>query len=173
MFSTSTIIRHLCSAFRNRRIEPNCHRVAFKRRPKSSPCMEPLEDRRLLSYTIINLGSLGGTISVPVQVNTHGEVVGYSDTANNAAAHAFLYSHGRMTDLGTLGGTTSEAMGINAKGAVVGLSNVAPGNTQVDVFLERGGKLTDLGPSRPGYRGGWTDLDQRRRSHRRTFSGRL
>ena len=38
--------------------------------------MEPLEDRRLLSYTIINLGSLGGTVSVPVEVNNHGEVVG-------------------------------------------------------------------------------------------------
>ena len=111
--------------------------------------MEPLEDRRLLSYTITNLGSLGGTVSVPLHVNNHGEVVGYSYTANNAAGHAFLYSHGRMTDLGTLGGTTSGAMGINDRGAVVGLSNIAPGNKQVDAFLEQGGKLTDLGPVNP------------------------
>ena len=58
-----------------------------------------------------------------------------------------------MTDLGTLGGKTSGAMSINAKGAVVGLSNVAPGNTQIDVFLERNGKLTDLAPSRHLSRG--------------------
>ncbi len=111
--------------------------------------MEPLENRRLLSYTIANLGSLGGTASVPLEVNIHGEVVGYSFTANNAAERAFLYSHGRMTDLGTLGGTNSEAMGINARGVVVGLSNIATGNQQVDIFVERGGKLTDLGPLSP------------------------
>jgi len=113
--------------------------------------MEPLEDRRLLSYTITNLGSLGGTASVPADVNNHGEVVGYSFTANNAAAHAFLYSHGRMTDLGTLGGTTSGATDINDRGAVVGLSSIAPGNKQVDAFLEQGGKLKDLGPLNPAF----------------------
>jgi probable HAF family extracellular repeat protein len=113
--------------------------------------MEPLEDRRLLSYTVINLGSLGGTVSVPVDVNNYGEVAGYSYTANNAAAHAFLYSHGRMTDLGTLGGTTSGAMSINDRGAVVGLSNIAPGNNQVDAFLDVRGKLKDLGPLSPAF----------------------
>ena len=40
--------------------------------------MEPLEDRRLLSFTVTNLGSLGGTVSVPLAMNNHGEVVGYS-----------------------------------------------------------------------------------------------
>ena len=149
MFSTSALIRHLGFAFRGRRVEPTYRRPAFKRRPNRSPCMEPLENRRLLSYTITNLGSLGGTVSVPLEINTHGEVVGYSLTANNAAERAFLYSHGRMTDLGTLGGTSSEAMGINASGVVVGLSNIATGNHQVDIFVERGGKLKDLGPLIP------------------------
>ncbi len=116
--------------------------------------MEPLEDRRLLSYTITNLGSLGGTASVPVEVNNRGEVVGYSLTANNAAAHAFLYSRGRMTDLGTLGGTTSGAMSINSRGVIVGMSNIAPGNPQVDAFIERGGKLRDLGPLNPAFAAG-------------------
>ena len=110
-----------------------------------SPGMEPLEDRRLLSYTITNLGSLGGTVSVPVDVNNHGEVVGYSYTANNAVAHAFVYSHGKMTDLGTLGGTTSGATGINDRGVIVGTSNIAPGNSQIDAFREQDGKRTDLG----------------------------
>ncbi len=146
MLSTSMWIRHWGSAFRKRRIEANSRRDAFKRRPRSSPSLEPLEDRRLLSYTITNLGSLGGTVSVPVNLNNHGEVVGFSYTADNATAHAFLYRHGRMTDLGTLGGTTSGATGINDKGVVVGMSNVVPGNEQVDAFREKDGKLTDLGP---------------------------
>jgi probable HAF family extracellular repeat protein len=151
MFSASTLIQHLRFFFNGQRIEPDRPGVVPKRRPKSSPSMEPLEDRRLLSYTIINLGSLGGTASVPVEVNNHGEVIGYSFTADNAAAHAFLYSHGRMTDLGTLGGMISGATGINDRGTVVGLSNVAPGNSQVDAFVERGGKLTDLGPLSPAF----------------------
>jgi probable HAF family extracellular repeat protein len=126
------------------------------------PCMESLEDRQLLSYTITNLGSLGGTASVPVEVNNHGEVVGYSFTANNAAAHAFLYSHGRMTDLGTLGGTISGATSINDKGTVVGLSNIAPGNSQVHAFVERGGNLTDLGPVIPAFaEGGMVSINDK------------
>jgi probable HAF family extracellular repeat protein len=112
--------------------------------------MELLEDRRLLSYSVITLGSLGGTISVPLGVNNQGEVVGVSYTANNAAGHAFLYRHGRMTDLGTLGGTMSGATDINDRGTVVGMSNIAPGSHQFDAFLERGGKLTDLGPVNQG-----------------------
>jgi probable HAF family extracellular repeat protein len=149
MFSTATLIRHFGSAFSGRRFERNDFLVAFKKRPKSSPCMEPLEDRRLLSYTITNLGSLGGTFSAPAAVNNHGAVVGFSTTANNAASHAFLYSHGRMTDLGTLGGTTSDATDINDRGVVVGFSNVAPGSKQVDAYLDQGGKLKDLGPVNP------------------------
>jgi probable HAF family extracellular repeat protein len=154
MISTATLIGLFGSAFSGRRFERNGLRVAFKRRPKSSPCIEPLEDRRLLSYTITNLGSLGGTFSVPAAVNNHGAVVGFSTTANNVASHAFLYSHGRMTDLGTLGGTTSDATDINDRGVVVGFSNVAPGNKQVDAFLDQGGKLKDLGPVNPALADG-------------------
>jgi probable HAF family extracellular repeat protein len=115
------------------------------RRPRDSPCLEPLEDRQLLSYTITNLGSLGGTFSVPVEVNNHGEVVGYSDIANNAAAHAFLYSHGKMTDLGALGVANSVATGINDRGVVVGMSNTTRGSKQFYAYLEQDGKITNLG----------------------------
>jgi probable HAF family extracellular repeat protein len=99
----------------------------------------------LLSYTVTSLGSLGGTASVPVDVNNHGEVVGYSFTANNAAAHAFLYSHGKMTDLGALGVGNSVATGINDKGVVVGMSNTTRGSNQFYAFLEQHGKITNLG----------------------------
>jgi probable HAF family extracellular repeat protein len=112
----------------------------------SAPRLEPLEDRRLMSYAVINLGSLGGTVSVPLALDNRGEVVGYSSTAGNETAHAFLERKGRMIDLGTLGGKISGATGINDRGEIVGMSNIAPGSSQVDAFLDRRGKLTDLGP---------------------------
>jgi probable HAF family extracellular repeat protein len=131
----------------------DCTRTALRRRcqiskgrPRSSLRLEPLEDRRLLSYTITSLGSLGGTVSVPLALNDRGEVVGFSYTPSNEAARAFLYRKGRMTDLGTLGGASSIAMSINDRGAIVGRSSVAPSTDQIDAFLDRGGKLTDLGP---------------------------
>ena len=69
-----------------------------------------------------DLGTLGGTDSTANSINDRGAVVGFSYTANDAATHAFVYSHGRMTDLGTLGGQDSVAAAINDEGAVVGAS---------------------------------------------------
>lgn len=66
MCSPSTPIRRLGSALVGRRVEADGRRAAPKRRPRTSPGMEPLEDRRLLSYTVTNLGSLGGSVSVPL-----------------------------------------------------------------------------------------------------------
>ena len=102
-----------------------------------------------MSYAVINLGSLGGPVSVPLALNNHGEVVGWSSTAGNETAHAFLFRQGRMIDLGTLGGKISDATSINDRGEIVGRSNTAPGSSQVNAFLERGGKVTDLGPLNP------------------------
>jgi probable HAF family extracellular repeat protein len=105
----------------------------------------------LLSYTITNLGSLGGTVTVPLSLNNHGEVVGWSATANLGPGHAFLFRKGTLTDLGTLGGPASEAMSINDRGDIVGISSVAPGSTQVDAFLDHRGHFSDLGPQSPPF----------------------
>jgi probable HAF family extracellular repeat protein len=118
---------------------------AHRRRPCLAPRMEALEERRALSYTITNLGSLGGTFGVPLDINKRGAVVGFSNTANNETSHAFLYSQGKMTDIGNAGGTPSIAESINDRGAVVGLSKSAPGSPQLDRFLYRHGGKTDLG----------------------------
>jgi probable HAF family extracellular repeat protein len=84
-------------------------------------------------------------------LNNHGEVVGWSSTANHGPAHAFFFRKGTLTDLGTLGGAVSEAMSINDRGDIVGLSSIAPGSTRVDAFLEHRGHLTDLGPQSPPF----------------------
>jgi len=75
------------------------------------------------SYTITDLGSLGGTSSASA-LNASGEVVGSSGTTESLVTHAFhwLPSTG-MVDMGTLGGNQSQAFGINAQGVIVGSSN--------------------------------------------------
>jgi probable HAF family extracellular repeat protein len=118
-----------------------------RRRLKRQPQLESLEVRVAASgYTVYNMGSLGGTAGLDLDINSRGEVVGGSNIANNAAEHAFLFSHGRMTDLGTLGGTLSRAYGINDIGQVVGASTTAAAASQVDLFVIRHGQMTDLGP---------------------------
>src|ERR1700752_3710651 len=57
------------------------------------------------SYTITDLGTLGGSFRLALGLNSRGQVVGNSFTADDQALHAFIYSDGKMHDLGTLGGT--------------------------------------------------------------------
>ena len=66
-----------------------------------------------------DLGTLGGSTSYAFGINNAGQVTGYATTAGDAAAHAFLYSGGKMIDLGSLGGT-SEGLALNNAGQVVG-----------------------------------------------------
>src|SRR5262245_45113186 len=57
--------------------------------------------QRPFSYTVTDLGTLGGKGSVACGINSRGQVVGFSSIATGQL-HAFLWSHGVMTDLGTL-----------------------------------------------------------------------
>jgi probable HAF family extracellular repeat protein len=98
----------------------------------------------LPTYSVTDLGSLGGSSSYAYGINDSGQVVGYSLTAGNALDHAFLYSGGTMNDLGTLGGNFSYAYGINNSGQVVGVAATA-GNAAYHAFLYSGGTMNDLG----------------------------
>src|SRR3989338_7854441 len=72
-------------------------------------------------YTVINLGTLGGTESHARDINERGEVAGVSQSGDSGSYHAFLYSNGSLQDLGTLNAEHSEALGINDHGEVVGV----------------------------------------------------
>jgi probable HAF family extracellular repeat protein len=75
-------------------------------------------------YTVINLGSLGGTsccgISAPgdVIINDRGWVDGTSNLAGDLNFHPFLWINGQLRDLGTLGGPNASAGGMNDLGDV-------------------------------------------------------
>jgi probable HAF family extracellular repeat protein len=72
------------------------------------------------SYTVIDLGTLGGTYSYGYGINNAGWVSGGAATptqTDGVSQTAFLWSKERgMQDLGTLGGPSSEAGGPNASG---------------------------------------------------------
>ncbi len=73
-----------------------------------------------------NLGALGGGgETIASAVNSHGQVVGRSDTGQigldgNPIQHAFLWQNGVLTDIDTLSNQTSEALAINDSSEVVG-----------------------------------------------------
>ena len=79
-----------------------------------------------VSYSIKNIGTLGGNISEAYDINNVGQTVGWARTAADKT-HAFLQHAGTMKDLGTLSGGLSEANAINDAGVVVGYSTLSSG----------------------------------------------
>jgi len=96
------------------------------------------------SYTITDLGTLGGNYSSPTSVNYAGQVVGTS-TTTYGVSRAFAWWHGTMIDLGTLGGDYSSAAGINDHGLIVGTAATAAGPQHAFIFSFATGVMTDLG----------------------------
>ena len=109
------------------------------------------------TYTVTDLGTLGGHYSIGRGINSSGQVTGRSAFADDTTLHPFLYSGGTMADLGTLGGAGTNAeggIGINASGQVTGGSFTTSGDQHA--FLYSSGVMHDLG-TLPGYTGslGW------------------
>jgi probable HAF family extracellular repeat protein len=105
--------------------------------------LEVLEDRCLLSYTVTDLGTLGGRSAEAYGLNGAGQVVGWADTTLPPLhQHAFLWDGGGMTDLDPNGGggRASQAFGINDAGQVVGFAF-----TPWHAVLWQNGQMIDLG----------------------------
>jgi probable HAF family extracellular repeat protein len=94
------------------------------------------------------LGTLGGSFSLPTDVDAAGQVVGYSTVPGPGNFfHAFIWNRrSGMTDLGTAGGQESLARAINNKGQVTGVI-ISPGPLSGFSWTRAGGmiKLGTLG----------------------------
>ena len=71
-----------------------------------------------------DLGSLGGRKCRALAVNSGGQVVGHSQTADGPSrAFSWTFEDG-MVNLGTLGGSLSSAVAVSDSGHVVGSSTM-------------------------------------------------
>jgi probable HAF family extracellular repeat protein len=131
-------------------------------KPKPSPSPSPSPPPAAATYSITDLGSLGGGYTVGLAINNNGQVTGYSSIAKTIPTsgccgncygggpripctthptHAFVWSNGTMTGLGTLGGNYSQGLSINLSGQVVGSADTGTGSSS---FLWNGTTMTPL-----------------------------
>lgn len=94
--------------------------------------------------TMIDLGNLGGTLSMAQCANDGREVIGSSNLPGDQVSHAFLWRNGHIQDLGTLGRPVSEAIWINDAGVIAGTADLPTPNTH-DAVRWKNGKILDLG----------------------------
>ena len=120
-----------------------------------------------ITYTITDLGTLGGNFSEALGINNRGDVIGYSALTElmpppfkSQLYHAFVYSDGQMQDIGilvkdVLRGSESYANAINDRGEVLLIALAIDGNG-VQNFLYQDGKVQDfdtlIGNPNPTYR---------------------
>ena len=91
--------------------------------------------------TAIDLGTLGGTFSSASDVNSAGQIVGWSVLAGNmGGVHAVLWNGGIATDLGL-----GYALSINDRGQVVGQSFEDAASSSGRATLWSAGTRIDLG----------------------------
>src|SRR5262249_11195040 len=117
------------------------------RLPRLPLRIERLEERNCPTYSVVDLGSLGGA-SAAEAVNVGGQVVGQAYLAGNETYHAFSWQSATgMVDLGTLGGLNSDAKALNATGQIAGWAESldAAGHGIAHAALWQNGVATDLG----------------------------
>jgi probable HAF family extracellular repeat protein len=93
---------------------------------------------------MIDLGNLGGTVSIGQCANNRGDVIGQSNLPGDVLTHAFVWHSGKMKDLGTLGGPNSEAIWINDAKDIVGSADLTAPDIH-DAVRWRHGQILDLG----------------------------
>ncbi len=95
--------------------------------------------------SMVDTGTLGGTLGYPTWLNNKGQMVGQSNLAGDKKYRPFLWGSGKkMQDLGTLGGDSGTALWINDTGEIVG-GAWTKRNQAFHAVLWKNGKPRDLG----------------------------
>jgi probable HAF family extracellular repeat protein len=89
-------------------------------------------------HGMVDLGSFGGTCTVPIDMNNQGQVVGVGWVAGDSYNRAFLWEKGSFRDLGGYEGNNTAAYAVNDKGEAVGFAQHA-------ALWKKVGELIDLG----------------------------
>ena len=106
------------------------------------------------SWSLIDVGTLGGPGSYGAAISNSGVVAGCADTAAGPA-HAFIFANGEMHDLGEPGSGQSCALAVNNDGVVAGRSDTG------EIVIWRASGVTRLGVK--GDVGGIKDLMKKSR----------
>lgn len=96
------------------------------------------------SWTLVDVGTLGGPGSYGAAISNTGMVAGCADTADGHA-HAFVYANGVMRDLGDPGSGPSCALAVNNDGVVAGRSETGEIVIWRTTGVTRLGVLGDVG----------------------------
>lgn len=111
----------------------------------ASLSLAPLAARAAPGYAVAPVGNLGGPAGQPNGINSHGQVVGYAYTADNAI-HAYTSTGGVASSLEPVGDASvvgSSAAAINDVGDVAGELRYQDGTVHAAIFV--GGHARDLG----------------------------
>lgn len=114
----------------------------------TEPSVTSITAKATRGYTAVDLGTLGGRNGFARAINAAGQIVGEAETVAGFT-HAFLWSHGVMTDLGTLGGNLGYELGtqpqaINPSGQVARYG-YPTFSSIYHAALWNGGAVIDLG----------------------------
>ena len=110
-------------------------------------CRELFAPQQVLvppTYSVINMGSLYATNSVPTAINNKGTVVGFSVLPDGSESMGFYFTiTGGLKSIGTLGGAGSWPLAINNNDSIVGYSTL-PDRTNSS-FLYTSGVIQNIG----------------------------
>ena len=87
------------------------------------------------SYTVKDLGTLGGSFSLAYGINNAGQISGFSTLSGDEVVHAFVMRGSSMIDMGTLGGPNSQAFSnLSNRGQVLAVAETAESDPNGEDF---------------------------------------